>query len=90
MAPNRPKHGENWGLELRRQVWVLRYKLAIIFIENHSLKSVSGVALVQRRTDPVALQERTTAEAEGTETELSERENVQGWKPRAGFRKERD
>lgn len=56
---------------------MLRYKLEIILIENHSLKSVSGGAVAQKRTDPVELQERTMAEAEGTETGLSERENVQ-------------
>lgn len=51
----------------------MRHKPEIILIENHSLNSGSGVAMAQKRTDPVELQERTMAEAKGTETELSGR-----------------
>lgn len=69
--------GENLELEVRRQVWVLRYKLEITLIENCSLNSKGELGLLgpERigKIDPLELHGRRMAGAERTETELSER-----------------
>ena len=58
-----PEKGETGGLELRKQIWVLRYELDMILAEQESTMS-SGIA--------------ETQEEEGRSTEVLERRMARG------------
>lgn len=57
----RPKEGETGGLELRKQIWVLTYKLDMILVEQES-PMASGVAKAQEEAGrPTEVLERRNA-----------------------------
>lgn len=57
----RPKEGETGGLELRKQIWVLTYKLDMILVEQES-PMASGVAEAREEAGrPTEVLERRNA-----------------------------
>lgn len=67
----RPKEGETGGLELRKQIWILTYKLDMILVEQESPVASEGAEAQEEEGRPTEVHERRNAV-------LRDRENHQG------------
>lgn len=67
----RPKEGDTGGLELRKQIWILTYKLDMIFVEQESPLASGGAEAQEEEGRPTEARERRSAV-------LRDRENHQG------------
>ena len=56
----RPKEGDTGGLELRKQIWILTYKLDMIFVEQESPLASGGAEAQEEEGRPTEARDQAS------------------------------